>query len=163
VVTSRHYKPLSPTTPTMTVMSTLISLFLTQKGNVPSFFPPTKSIPSSIARSIKGLTAPVCSLICLAFAHRASETACGSNLGRLPEEEGDDEGGEGGEKVSRTSRISSSYLSHQLTLKGEMDSLRGYRLIRLNLGLLYLPFLRVYGLTLRLSLVHPLNVFRPAH
>jgi hypothetical protein len=75
--------------------------------DVPSFFPPTKSIPSSIALSINGLTAPVCSLICLAFAHNASETDCGSNVGR-----GEGRAGVvvvGGANSARTSKISSSY------------------------------------------------------
>jgi hypothetical protein len=86
-------------------------------ADIPSFLPPTKSIPSSIALSMNGLTAPVCSLICRAFAQRASETDCGSNLGNgvVEGDAGRDEGGvgsgllEGGAKVARTSRISSSY------------------------------------------------------
>lgn len=86
--------------------------------SLPSFFPPTKSIPSSIARSINGLTAPVCSLTSLARAQRASDTDWGSNFGRfdpfVAEDDDDGEGWEeegewGGANVARTSRISSSY------------------------------------------------------
>jgi hypothetical protein len=103
------YNPLSPTTPTMTVISIPSDhLSLSRpKRDIPSFFPPTKSIPSSIALSINGLTAPVCSLICLAFAHNASETDCGSKVGR-----GEGRAGVfvvGGANSARTSRISSSY------------------------------------------------------
>jgi hypothetical protein len=102
-------------------------------GDLPSFFPPTKSIPSSIALSMNGLTAPVCSLTDLAFAQSASDTDCGSNVGSDEEEgvEGRDEGGVGccvGEaKVAKTSRISSSYYHQLFTQKTVLDSLRDYR------------------------------------
>ena len=102
------YNPLSPTTPTMTVMSDYQFLsHVRNKRDIPSFFPPTKSIPSSIALSINGLTAPVCSLICLAFAHNASDTDWGSKLGRGEGRAGVCE--TGGANSARTSRISSSY------------------------------------------------------
>ena len=129
-----------------------------EKRDIPSFFPPTKSIPSSIALSINGLTAPVCSLICLAFAHNASETDCGSKVGR-----GEGRAGVfvvGGANSARTSKISSSYYPSALFM-ALRSSLLDYPLIRLNLGLLYLHALLGYGMTLHLSLVRLLNVFQP--
>lgn len=71
---------------------------------------------------MNGVVAPVCSLICLARAHSASDTDCGSNLGNgddvasavVDEPRGGEVGGVerevwGGANVARTSRMSSSY------------------------------------------------------
>lgn len=52
------------------------------QGDSPSFFPPTKSIPSSMALTMKGVVADVCSDISLARLHRASETFCGEKGAR---------------------------------------------------------------------------------
>jgi len=63
--------------------------------NSPSFFPPTKSIPSSIALTMNGVVAVVCSEIALARLHSASETFCGEKAGRELEA-GEDEREAGG-------------------------------------------------------------------
>ena len=129
-----------------------------ERRDIPSFFPPTKSIPSSIALSINGLTAPVCSLICLAFAHNASETDWGSKVGK-----GEGRAGVvvvGGANSARTSRISSSYYPSALFMVSR-SSLLDYPLTRLNLELQYLRALLGYGRTLHLSLARPASVCQP--
>lgn len=77
----------SPMTPTTTEMS--------------SFLPPTKSIPSSMARIMNGVVAVVCSEIWRARSNSASETSWG-------EKGGNDPGWFGGANSDSVSRMSSS-------------------------------------------------------
>lgn len=77
----------SPMTPTTTEMS--------------SFLPPTKSMPSSMARIMNGVVAVVCSETARARSHNASETSWGEKGGR-------ELGWLGGENSERVSRMSSS-------------------------------------------------------
>jgi hypothetical protein len=128
---------------------------------------------------MNGLTAPVCSLICLAFAHNASDTDCGSNLGKceVDGEEGREDGGvgnglelelelevEGGAKVARTSKISSSYCNHQLgflAVLRDWESLPSCPSVHQSLGRRHLPSPRGLAMTWHLSSVHHENGCRP--
>lgn len=73
----------APMTPTMTVMSIRVSSLYEQGANLPSFFPPTKSIPSAAARSMNGVSEVRSSDFCRAAWHNASDTFCGSKAGLL--------------------------------------------------------------------------------
>lgn len=77
----------SPMTPTTTEMS--------------SFLPPTKSIPSSIARIMNGVVAVVCSEMARARSSNASETSWGEKGGNEPD-------WLGGANSDSASRMSSS-------------------------------------------------------
>lgn len=79
----------SPTTPTTTEISAISAAqpaarLVETLRNSPSFFPPTKSIPSSIARTINGVVALVCSETARARWHSASDTLWGENFSLPP-------------------------------------------------------------------------------